>query len=195
MKYNTDISTILKKGGVGVISTDTVYGIVGSALNEHVVEKIYALRKRNPKKPMIVLIHSSRHLARFGITLREEEKEILGKIWPGKITILFPCNDRKFAYLHRGSGNIAFRVPALAELRNLLAQTGPLVAPSANSEGKMPSRNISDAKKYFGDRVDFYVDGGECISQPSTLVAIHNKKLNILREGAGIIPKNLLEPV
>ncbi|MEK7522400.1 MAG: Sua5/YciO/YrdC/YwlC family protein [Patescibacteria group bacterium] len=56
--FNLKLAEILKNGGIGVIPTDTIYGIVGSALNKKTVERIYKLRRRNLKKPMIVLIGS-----------------------------------------------------------------------------------------------------------------------------------------
>ena len=64
-----DLVGPLKDGGVGVIPTDTIYGLVGSALDERVVERIYALKDRSSKKPLIVLIAGEFELARFGVEL------------------------------------------------------------------------------------------------------------------------------
>ncbi len=55
-KFTVEIEKILKSGGIGVIPTDTIYGLVGSALNKKAVRRIYQLRQRNPKKPLIILI-------------------------------------------------------------------------------------------------------------------------------------------
>ena len=52
---NNDLIETLKDGGIAVIPTDTIYGIVGSALNPQTVEKIYELRKRAKDKPFIIL--------------------------------------------------------------------------------------------------------------------------------------------
>ena len=46
----------LKNGKIGIIPTDTIYGIMGSALKPEVVEKIYSLRERSKDKPFIILI-------------------------------------------------------------------------------------------------------------------------------------------
>ncbi len=67
-----------------------------------------------------------------------------------------------------------FRLPSPKPLRNLLLKTGPLIAPSANPEGLSPSKNIEEAKKYFGDSVDFYVDGGEIEAKASKLIKLNN---------------------
>jgi L-threonylcarbamoyladenylate synthase len=66
----------------------------------------------------------------------------------------------------------------------LLKKAGPLVAPSANPEGMEPAKTIKEAKEYFGERVDFYINGGKLLSPPSTLIEIKNKKIFIKRKGA-----------
>lgn len=179
-----NIVKILKNNGVGILPTDTIYGIVGSVQNQSTVERIYTLRKRNPKKPFIILIASIGDLKRFGIKLSSYSKRILGRFWPGKVSVILPVPSEKFRYLHRGTKQLAFRLPEKASLRTLLKKTGPLIAPSANTEGESASTTIKEARKYFGETVDFYVDGGKLISPPSTLVMLRGKKLVILREGA-----------
>ncbi|MEK7195632.1 MAG: L-threonylcarbamoyladenylate synthase [Patescibacteria group bacterium] len=172
----------LKNGRVVVMQTDTIYGIVGQALSLKTVERIYKLRRRSPGKPMVVLISSLDDLNLFGVKLAIKEEKILNNIWPGKVSVVLNCSV-DIDYLHRGTNTIAFRLPRPRWLRNLLVQTGPLVAPSANLEGHEPARLISEAKKYFGKRA-LYLDGGKVISKPSTLVSLKKGKLKVLREGA-----------
>jgi len=91
--------------------------------------------------------------------------------------------------LHRGTGTLAFRMPKLKWLRELLEKTGPLVAPSANFEGEQPAKTIREAEKYFGKNIDFYVDVGRRDSKPSTLLRIEKEKTVILRAGGVNIKK------
>ena len=174
---------ILKNGGVGILPTDTIYGLVGSALLEDSVKKIYKLRKRNPGKPMIILIGSIKDLSLFKIRPTKKEKTILNKVWPGKVSVVLPCVSQKFSYLHCGEKSLAFRLPQPKWLNQLLSRTGPLVAPSANREGKKSALTIKEAKKYFGKRVDFYFDSGKLSSLPSTLITLKKGKVTVLREG------------
>jgi L-threonylcarbamoyladenylate synthase len=74
-------------------------------------------------------------------------------------------------------------VPDEENLRNFLEISGPLVAPSANPQDKKPARNIDEARKYFGEGVDFYIDGGDLEGSPSTLVCFRGKKVELLRQG------------
>lgn len=176
--------SILKNGGIGVLPTDTIYGLVGSARNRQIVEKIYKLRKRKPNKPFIILISSFTDLKLFNVSLSAVEKGILEKIWPGKVSVILKCPDEKFSYLHRGTNTLAFRLPHDKNLINILEKTGPLVAPSVNLEGKPPAETIEKAKEYFGEQVEFYVDAGKLSSEPSTLIKIEGRKTIVLREGA-----------
>lgn len=186
------ISPILKPGGIGVLPTDTLYGVVGSALDKKTVERIYAIRKRELDKPMIILISTLSELKKFGIVLGAKQKKTLGEIWPGKISVVLDCNDGKLKYLHRGKNTLAFRLPDNSELIGLLKKIGPLVAPSANKSGKKPATTYEEAKKYFDKKVDFYVDFGKLKSKPSTLVLMDKKgDLKILRQGAVKLPKSL----
>lgn len=184
-----DVAAILRRGGVGVLATDTLYGIVGSALSKKAVARIYWLRKRNVKKPLIILIASVRDLARFGVKADTQTKKLLNTVWPGKVSVIVPCPLKKFAYLHRGTKTLAFRMPANVRVRRLLQKTGPLVAPSANIEGMPPATTITQAKKYFGTAVDFYINTGKRISAPSTLVAIEKGEIVVKRKGAVVIDK------
>ena len=156
IKVNANTIAVLKKGGIGVMPTDTIYGIVGSALKRKTVERIYKLRKRNKKKPMIILIGSLNQLGIFGIEPTTTTLRHLKQFWPGRVSVVLATSEmrqatwrKKWKYLHRGINSLAFRLPKLLWLRKLLVKTGPLVAPSANLEGKPPAKTIKKAKRYF----------------------------------------------
>lgn len=174
---------ILKNDGVGILPTDTLYGLVGKALSDKAVRKIYNLKKRDSKKPSIVLISDTDDLGLFKVKFGKRE-EFLTKYWPGKISVVLPCPFDEFDQIHRGGNTIAFRVPKHEKLRALLEWTGPLMAPSANPEEQEPAKTISKARDYFGDKVDFYVDQGKKVSKPSTLIKFENNSIKVLRKGA-----------
>ena len=169
--------------------TDTIYGIVGSALLPETVEKIYQLRKRAKDKPFIILISSLRDLNKFNVKLTQKQKDVLEKNLPNSLSVVLPCDSEKFLYLHRGTKSLAFRMPKNEKLVEILQETGPLVAPSTNFEGEKESETIDEAKKYFGDDVAFYMDGGRINSQPSTLIKLENDgSYKILRKGSFNLP-------
>lgn len=181
--WNNEKLTQTLKDGVVVMPTDTLYGIVGQARNVSTVNRIYDIRKRNPEKPCIILIGSIKELSSFAIVLSEKQKRALQEYWPGPVSVVLDCEDEFFFYLHRGTKTLAFRVPKEESLRALLLKVGPLIAPSANPEGLPPAQNTKEAKKYFGESVDLYVDGGEIIGKASKVVKLHKDgSVSILRE-------------
>lgn len=178
------INTLLN-GGVVLMPTDTIYGILTSSLNKESVERLYAIRKRSPEKPCIILISDISEIEHFGIILEgEEQKNLLDFFAEEKPTsVILDCNNEYFSYLHRNTNTLSFRLPKREDLRNLLKKTGPLIAPSANTEGNPPAKNIQEAKEYFGNQVDLYVDGGEITSNPSRIIKLSkNHKVLVIRD-------------
>lgn len=172
----------LKEGQVGVIPTDTIYGLVASALLKHAVERVYALKGRDFTKPCIILLPDTKAIGQF--TIKSDKIALATSYWPGPFSIILPLQLEgltKWQYLHRGKNSLAFRCPDNPYLQKLLKKTGPLIAPSANPEGKQPARDIAAAKTYFGNTVDFYVDGGALDNNPSTIISLINDKPEYLR--------------
>ncbi|MEI8174694.1 MAG: L-threonylcarbamoyladenylate synthase [bacterium] len=188
---NENLIKVLENDGVVVMPTDTLYGIVGKAQNINVVNRIYEIRKRAPNKPCIVLISDISELSKFSINISKEQKDLLEQCWffdfvqdfqPQPVSIILDCPDDSLEYLHRGTKTLAFRVPAQQELRNLLTKTGPLIAPSANLEGLPPAVDISEARKYFGDSISLYIDGGMIKGKPSKVIRLHKDgSVDVLR--------------
>lgn len=180
---NFKLISCLKNGGVAVIPTDTLYGLVARAADKDAVERVYKIRGRDEQKPCVVLVADISQIT-DSPHWPHELNQIANKYWPGPLSLVTPTRNVP-KYLHRGTNTIAYRVPGSPEMRKLLAATGPLIAPSANLQGSPPAANIDQAKKYFGSMVDFYVDGGERVnSQPSTVAAWQDGKIKILRQGA-----------
>ena len=163
---------LLKRGGIGVIPTDTIYGIVASAFDQTAVGRVYALKKRTPTKPCIILISSIDDLALFSIELSSEQRAALVRYWPGPTSIIVPCGSDVPEYLQRGTGTLSFRLPNDLVLFDFLRESGPLIAPSANPEGFPPATTVLEARDYFNDSVDFYHDGGTRAGKPSTLIVL-----------------------
>lgn len=177
----TEAIEALQDGGIGVIPTDTVYGVVGSALLPDTIDRIYELKRRQKNKPLIVLISDIEMLEQFGIELSESLRAHLAKHWPGPVSVILPTLDDQFEYLSRGTDTIAFRLPADADLQELIRQVGPLVAPSANMEGMAPATTTDEARRYFGTDVDFYIDGGVRDGAPSTILLFDGEAEEVVR--------------
>jgi len=114
----------------------------------------------------------------------EGARRLAARFWPGPLTLVMRARPGLPAALTAGSGTIGVRAPGHPVAAAIVdGLGGPLTAPSANPPGKEPPRRLDDARAYFGDRVDAYVDGGELPGGGSTVAAVEGNELRVLRAG------------
>lgn len=185
-KSSEFIDTLKALGTVGIMLTDTIYGVVARAADEVAVERLYTLKQRDGK-PGTIIAASTEQLVSLGI--RQRYLTPVAQYWPNPISIVIPI-ESGLSYLHLGKFSLAVRIPANTELQNILIKTGPLLTSSANLPGEPAARNVSEARSYFGESVDFYLDGGQINNQASTILRIVDDAVEVLREGAVKINEN-----
>lgn len=178
----------LQNGAVGVLPTDTVYGLVCAAKHHDAVQKLYALKARE-KKPGTIVAANIDQLVELGF--KKRYLTAVEQYWPGAVSIEQPTSNPGLEYLTQGTGRQAVRVVSEPKLLALLEKTGPLLTSSANQPGEPTSNNITEAQGYFEDTIDFYVDGGDRSGEkPSTLIRVVDDAVEVLREGAVEIKEN-----
>lgn len=165
-----NITEKINKGAIGVLPTDTVYGIVASVRHQDAIEQIYRETSRPARKPFIILIGSRVQLKELSIELSAEQETVLNGLWPGPVSVILPVQAPNLDYLHRGMNSLAVRLPDLEWLRTLIEKTGPIVATSANISGQPTPGQISQIKKQLPG-LNFYVEG-IVQPEPSKLVKI-----------------------
>jgi tRNA threonylcarbamoyl adenosine modification protein (Sua5/YciO/YrdC/YwlC family) len=176
-----NVSKLLLAGKVGIIPTDTTYGVVAAAADRSAASRLYALKSRI-SKPGTIIANNIEQLVSLGVTRRY--LKAVENFWPNPISIEIPL-DEHLDYLHQGTGRMAFRLPLPGDLTNLLSRCGPLLTTSANSPGKPVATTMAEAQNYFGSSVDFYVDGGDLAGrQPSTIIRIIDDAIDVIRPGA-----------
>jgi L-threonylcarbamoyladenylate synthase len=169
-------------GSLGVIPTDTLYGVVARASDRAAVERLYALKHRE-HKPGTIIAAGLGQLQAMGFKPRYFKP--IAQYWPGPVSVVLPISDITMTYLHQGKRSLAVRIPDDEELQQLLITTGPLLTSSANPPGEPPATTIEEAKAYFGESVDFYVDGGDLSGRkPSTVIRVLDDAVEVLRQGA-----------
>lgn len=182
------LEALLHRGAVGVLPTDTVYGLVCCAAQEAAVQRLYGLKHRE-KKPGTVIAASIDQLVELG--LKRRYLKAVEDYWPGAVSVVIPDSNPATSYLRQGVSGLAVRIVADKKLIKLLEKTGALLTSSANDPGEKPADTIEEAMKYFGDKIDFYVDGGNRSKQkPSTLIRIVDDAIEVLRPGAVEIKDN-----
>ena len=176
-----ELVQLIKSGAIGVLPTDTVYGLVGSARTPSILDQINVLKGRE-QKAGTMLAGSVDQLIEFGLDPLALNK--VAHLWPNPISVVIDCDNSVINQI-QGSGSVAVRIPANEQLRSLLLATGPLVTSSANLSGKQVVSKIEQATKIFGENVSFYVDGGDLSDNAaSTIVKLSGDRLSIIRQGS-----------
>ena len=167
---------VLNRGGVAVIPTDTVYGLAARPDFPEAVERLYAIKGREAKKPIALLASDIAAVERFGYPIAGKARELAEKHWPGALTLVI--------------GPEGFRVPDHAETRELLAACGGVLrVTSANLSGRRPATDAPQALADVGLSADYVVDDGVSPGGvPSTVVRVNpGGSLEVLREGAIVL--------
>ena len=176
------LSELLKKGSIGILPTDTVYGLVGSARSKQAITRLYSLKSRQ-RQPGTTIAASTDQLASIGFPIAALQHA--KPFWPNALSVEMSASQIP-DYLKVGQPVMAARIPSHPELLALLTQTGPLMTTSANTPGAPTSRTINEAAAYFGDEVDFYVDAGDLGERPpSTIIGFSEAgEVIVYRQGA-----------
>lgn len=162
--------------------TDTVYGVVARASDIEAVKRLYDLKNRD-KKPGTIIAANIKQLEDLG--LKHRYLKAVEDYWPGAISVVIPVSSPELKYLHQNTMGLAVRIPKDKNLNKLLKQTGPLVTSSANPPGDPPATDVEQAKAYFKNKVDYYIDGGDLSNrEPSTIIRIIDDAVEVIREGA-----------
>jgi len=167
-----------------VFPTETVYGLGADARSDVAVERLVAVRGREPGKPILVLVADATMAETVAAEFPEPARRLATRFWPGPLTLVLPARDGLPTPITAGTGTVGVRVPGHPVARALAAGFGGAVtAPSANPPGAEPPRTIATARAYFGDRVAVYVDGDELPGGASTVAAVDAAGVRVLRAG------------
>ncbi|MFZ2154294.1 MAG: L-threonylcarbamoyladenylate synthase [Candidatus Moraniibacteriota bacterium] len=169
----------INQSGVVIIPTDTVYGLSALAKDKRAVEKIYTIKKRDRKKPLIVLMKSFCMLREYCF-LNQQQYNYLKKALTGKraVTVILKNKSKELAHLVGANQTLAIRIPQQSDfLMQLLKKLKkPIVSTSLNLSGE---KEILDLTNSAGGKiikqVQFVMDVGKLKKrQPSKIVDISN---------------------
>jgi L-threonylcarbamoyladenylate synthase len=176
---------LLKKGGVIAFPTETFYGLGADALNEAAIEKIFGIKGRDFKNPILVVVGDRGQLDAFAADIPEVAQKLMDRFWPGPLTIVFRAAQSVSPKLTAGSEKIGIRLtshPIAMEISKKLG--GPLTATSANLSGAPECSSAAEALSQLQGRIDGVVDGGQTPGgKGSTIVDVTASPIKILREG------------
>ena len=174
-KKNPDSVTLtasaLRQNQIVIIPTDTIYGFSGRISTT--ADRIAHIKGRREDKPFIALIAEPSDIYRY---TDYEVPDYLLQLWPAPLTLIVPV---------KGEETQAFRCPADAWLRNVIAATGDAVySTSVNRAGQAPLTAIDAICTEFEEAVALVVDDGPLTGLPSTIIDLSSPTPRLLRQGA-----------
>ena len=186
------VAAVLQEEGIIAYPTDTFYGLGASCFSEKAIQKIYRLKKREPSKPISIIISDINMVRDIAKNIPSLFWKMAGEFWPGPLTLVLKASSTLPTGLLGPGDSIGIRQPAVSWVRELLEEAAfPITATSANISGEKEITNPGMIRDSFFGLVDLIVDGGETKGAlPSTVIDLTSARPVILREGA--VPRSVL---
>jgi L-threonylcarbamoyladenylate synthase len=187
-KIVTSAVSLLNKGDCVALPTETVYGLAADALNGEAVAKVFEVKRRPRFDPLIVHLPNRDWLERIGRVRQEDRsliEKLVGRFWPGPLTIILPRRAIVPDLVTGGRETVAIRMSSHQTFSEILRTFGlPVAAPSANRFGRVSPTTAQHVLDELGSKIPLIVDAGPTtLGVESTIVAIQNGKVVILRRG------------
>lgn len=179
------VAEVLIAGGTVILPTETQYGLTIRADREGTLERICGLKKRDSGHKPALFVKNMNMAERFCI-INLDARKLANCFLPGPLTLVLPParNQTVVSPDYLSSDGFGIRISSAPIMEGVYRRiTFPLSATSANISGRETPSSVKELEKIFGDRVDLYVDGGNCPSTVSSTVVKVNGGLAILRRG------------
>ncbi len=171
---------VIRAGGVVAYPTETVYGLAVNPFCAEAVERLFAVKERDPRNPVLLIVADSIQLAEVVAEVTPAAAACIARFWPGPLSLLFPKSPRLPLNLTAGHAKVCVRQTSCETARALCLAAGcALTSSSANLSGRPPARTADEAAL---PGVDVLLDAGELApSTPSTV--FDPDTATVLREG------------
>lgn len=175
---------VIRRGGLVVFPTETVYGLGANALDADAAKKVYAAKGRPSDNPLITHIADPADADKYAVT-NETYRRLARAFMPGPLTVILPKRDCIPTATTGGLDSVGIRCPENPVARRLIAAAGvPIAAPSANLSGKPSPTCAAHVRLDLCGKVDMILDGGDCtVGVESTIVKADGDGLILLRPG------------
>jgi L-threonylcarbamoyladenylate synthase len=176
---------VLRSGGLVAFPTETVYGLGADATDPAAVERVFAVKGRPARHPLIVHLASADHLDAWALDVPPHARVLADAFWPGPLTLLLQRSSLVPDAVTGGRDTVGLRVPDHpVALALLTAFDGGLAAPSANRFGRVSPTTADHVRADLGADVDLVLDGGPCrVGVESTIVDLTGDEPEVLRPG------------
>jgi len=178
--------SVLKRGGLVVFPTDTVYGLGACFSSLPAVERIYQLKQRPRSVALPLLLADTAQISEVARVVPPVALLLARSFLPGALTMVLPRSKSVPDIVTGGGETIAVRIPAHPVAIALIKGVGmPIVGTSANVSGRPSALTAGEVFLQFSDRIDLVIDGGRCPGGiESTIVDVTGEVPRLLRPGA-----------
>jgi L-threonylcarbamoyladenylate synthase len=177
--------TCLREGGVVVLPTDTLYALVARARDARAVDRVFAIKGREPGKPLLLFVDSL-EMADSIAFVTSDARRLISRFWPGALTLVFQKRPEFHSGALAGGDTVGMRVPDNEVVIEAVRALGePITATSANLSGGPDPITADDVLRQLESRIDLIIDAGPCpLAAPSTIIDCTTDDMRILRHGA-----------
>jgi L-threonylcarbamoyladenylate synthase len=170
-------AALLKRGGVIIYPTETIYGIGGNALRKKVHDRITRIKKRASDRHFIVLVKNLKMIRQLGLCINRRAMAMARAFWPGPLTLVLESTPATPVALRNRSGGVAVRISSSPFIRKLFDFIDfPLISTSCNIS--------QSSRKIEKNLCDLELDCGPLNKHASTVVDARNSEPVVLRAGA-----------
>ncbi len=187
---------VLRKGGIVIYPTDTVYGIGCDIHNQKAVEKLCRIKGLNPDKANLSFIcHDLSHIADYAHGITTPAYKVLKKALPGPFTFIFEASAKAPRVGGQKRKTVGIRVPDNQIILQIVKELGnPIVSTSVREDENTLDEYVTDPDlilEKYRTMVDLVIDGGFGGNVPSTIIDCTNDDFELVRQGAGDIEQYL----
>ena len=180
---------VLQQGGLIAYPTDTYFGIGCDLLNRRAIDRLYALKARDRKKPLAFLCPDLSDVAKYG-HVSTFAYRIMRQLTPGPFTFVLEATRAVPDMMMTRQKQVGIRVPDAPFARRLAEELGrPLVTTSASDPAGNVLVNAREIKDKLGHGLDLLLDGGVMQNEPSTVVSLVGDRIEVLRQGKGEVDR------
>ena len=184
--------SVLNRGGLVAIPTETVYGLAADATNEKAIAAVFHAKGRPVDHPLLVHIAHGSDIFEWVRHCPEGAHRLIDHFWPGPLTLILPKQPAVLDIITASEDTVGLRCPDQPTTQDLLKKFGKgLVAPSANRFGKISPTTADHVKAELGDCVDFILDGGPCTVGIESTIIDYSKGYPILVRPGHIQPADI----
>jgi tRNA threonylcarbamoyl adenosine modification protein (Sua5/YciO/YrdC/YwlC family) len=176
---------VLKAGGVIAYPTDTIYGLGCDLYNKKAIQRIYQIKRRDPKKPFSFICSDLKHISEYA-QVTNLAYRIMKRYLPGPYTFILPGTKLVPRIMLTKRKTVGIRVPDHPICLALVKALGnPIISTSANLSGEEALTDPREIEETLGSQIDLIIDGGILAVQPSTVVSLIDDEVRVVRQGLG----------